>query len=74
MFLPRLRHLILDNNGIEDADIFDCTFSGFLQTLSLNKNKFADIKKLVVAINHAFPRVKHLSLLGEFCVDVKPCS
>ncbi|XP_003748189.1 leucine-rich melanocyte differentiation-associated protein [Galendromus occidentalis] len=65
--LTRLRHLILDNNDLKDPDIFDSVFCGSLQTLSLNKNQFPDITKLMSAINQAFPRLRHLSLLGNPC-------
>ncbi|XP_022653422.1 leucine-rich melanocyte differentiation-associated protein-like [Varroa jacobsoni] len=65
--LVRLRHLILDNNSLRDPFVIEACSGPFLETLSINKNLFDDLKSLIEAIRQAFPRIRHLSVLGNPC-------
>ncbi|OQR72693.1 leucine-rich repeat-containing protein C10orf11-like [Tropilaelaps mercedesae] len=65
--LVRLRHLILDNNGLRNPLVIETCSGPLLETLSLNNNCFDDLKALIESVRKAFPRIRHLSLLGNPC-------
>ncbi|CAF0865456.1 unnamed protein product [Rotaria sordida] len=61
---PYLEELILDDNDLDDTHTIFPTLSN-LHTLMLNKNRLQDIYKLVDQLRHAYPKLTHLSLLGN---------
>ncbi|XP_076365645.1 leucine-rich melanocyte differentiation-associated protein-like isoform X1 [Tachypleus tridentatus] len=58
-----LEELVLDNNDLED-DVSFCQNPN-LQTLSVNKNKFKDLDKLLIQLARCYPNLSYLSLLGN---------
>ncbi|CAG2175211.1 unnamed protein product [Oppiella nova] len=58
-----LEELILDNNLLNDSIQF--SFNPLLHTLSLNKNKLADLNKLLDHLSKMCPNLRFLSLLGN---------
>ncbi|XP_064479754.1 leucine-rich melanocyte differentiation-associated protein-like [Ornithodoros turicata] len=59
----QLRELILDNNQLNDTAEF--VHSSHLTTLSLNKNCFCDLERLVSTLQQYYPNLTFLSLLGN---------
>lgn len=59
-----LEELFLDDNDLNDVHT---QFPKLLRlkTLMINKNHFQDLYKLVDQLGHAFPKLEHLSLLGN---------
>lgn len=58
-----IEELILDNNELDDNVDFPCNLR--LNTLSINKNKFQNLDKLVTKLSIAYPNLRYLSLLGN---------
>jgi len=58
-----LEELILDNNELGDEVQFVRLAS--LHTLSLNKNRFKDLDRLLNQLMKCYPNLKYLSLLGN---------
>lgn len=59
----QLQELILDNNQLDDSA--DFVNSPSLTTLSLNKNCFCDLERLVSMLHQCYPKLTFLSLLGN---------
>ncbi|XP_066985644.1 probable U2 small nuclear ribonucleoprotein A' isoform X2 [Macrobrachium rosenbergii] len=60
---PHLEELILDNNFIDDSVTLPRLET--LHTLSLNKNKVANLEKFLDQVSEKFPQLRYLSLLGN---------
>ncbi|XP_021946670.1 leucine-rich melanocyte differentiation-associated protein isoform X2 [Folsomia candida] len=58
-----LEELILDNNQLDGLELI-CVFPK-LHTLSLNKNKISNLKKLLHYLKTSTPSLRYLSLLGN---------
>ncbi|XP_068235681.1 leucine-rich melanocyte differentiation-associated protein-like isoform X2 [Palaemon carinicauda] len=60
---PQLEELILDNNFIDDSVTLPKLET--LHTLSLNKNKVANLEKFLDQVSEKFPKLRYLSMLGN---------
>ncbi|BFF92650.1 leucine-rich melanocyte differentiation-associated protein [Drosophila madeirensis] len=67
----QLRHLVLDNNRLHEAQLRTLTQSlPQLEVLMLNKNEFSDLPSTMRLIRRLFPNLQYLSLHGNpICPD-----